>query len=45
MQYALKAQLTGDEAKNAVGVAESIRATVKSTAFDERFNVTMHFGV
>jgi GGDEF domain-containing protein len=37
--------LTGDEAKNAPGIAESIRATVEGMAFDERFNVTMHFGV
>jgi PleD family two-component response regulator len=37
--------LTGDEAKNAAGIAEPIRATVESMAFDERFNVTMHFGV
>jgi GGDEF domain-containing protein len=37
--------LTGDEAKNAIGIGESIRATVEATAFDERFNITMHFGV
>lgn len=37
--------LTGDEAKNAAVIAESIRATVESMAFDESFNVTMHFGV
>jgi GGDEF domain-containing protein len=37
--------LTGDEAKNAAGIAESIRATVEGMAFDERFDVTMHFGV
>jgi len=37
--------LTGDEAENAAAVAESIRTTVESMTFDERFNVTMHFGV
>ena len=37
--------LTGDEAKNAAAVAESIRATVGGIAFDERFYVTMHFGL
>jgi GGDEF domain-containing protein len=37
--------LTGDEAEDAAGIAESIRATVESMAFDERFKVTMHFGV
>jgi GGDEF domain-containing protein len=37
--------LTGDEAKNAAAVAESIRANVEGTAFDERFYVTMHFGL
>jgi GGDEF domain-containing protein len=37
--------LTGDEAKNAVGIAESIRATVETLALNERFHVTMHFGV
>jgi PleD family two-component response regulator len=37
--------LTGNEAKNAVGVAESIRATVENMSFDERFNITMHFGL
>jgi GGDEF domain-containing protein len=37
--------LTGDEAKNAVAIAESIRATVEGTTFDQRFHVTMHFGL
>jgi GGDEF domain-containing protein len=36
--------LTGDEAQNAGGVAQSIRTSVESMTFDERFNVTMHFG-
>jgi|CZKJ01.1.fsa_nt_gi GGDEF domain-containing protein len=37
--------LTGGEAKNAAAIAESIRATVEGMTFDERFYVTMHFGV
>ena len=37
--------ITGEEATKAVEIAESIRATIESTKFDERFHVTMHFGV
>jgi GGDEF domain-containing protein len=37
--------LTGDDAEKAAAIAESIRGAVERTAFDERFNVTMHFGV
>ena len=37
--------MTGDEANHAAGIAESIRVTVEGTGFDERFNVTMHFGL
>src|SRR5438105_4468431 len=34
--------IIGDEAKNAAKIAESIRMTIDSMTFDERFNVTMH---
>jgi PleD family two-component response regulator len=37
--------LTADQARNAAGVAETIRETVESMALDDRFHVTMHFGV
>jgi diguanylate cyclase (GGDEF)-like protein len=39
--------MTGDRATKAVEIAESVRATVEiiSPALDERFLVTMHFGV
>jgi PleD family two-component response regulator len=39
--------VTGDEATKAAEIAESIRATVETigTTLDERFNVTMSFGV
>jgi len=39
--------VTGDVATKAVEIAESVRATVEtiSPTLDERFRVTMHFGV
>jgi diguanylate cyclase (GGDEF)-like protein len=37
--------VTGDEATKAKEIAESIRATVESMTWDERFNVTLHLGV